>query len=209
MNSSILKKDIAELAYNVTYGANRHFATFDIVSRLPAWIGFASLAFGIVGLAFKVTTNLTSVVFILLSIAALFITMYEPKKSDYEIRGVLLTKLSGNLLSLYRKVETDDPDVLNEVNQKFLELKDSYYSDGGNIGQQILFSDVLAHYKMFGVKKQQSQWFVDELNLTLFCDKIPFFILLISSLTLLAMVTYGLYKLFACRLISYIAQYFC
>lgn len=209
MNSSILKKDIAELAYNVTYGANRHFATFDIVSRLPAWIGFASLAFGIVGLAFKVTTNLTSVVFILLSIAALFITMYEPKKSDYEIRGVLLTKLSGNLLSLYRKVETDDPDVLNEVNQKFLELKDGYYSDGGNIGQQILFSDVLAHYKMFGVKKQQSQWFVDELNLTLFRDKIPFFILLISSLTLLAMVTYGLYKLFACRLISYIAQYFC
>ncbi|MDD9173519.1 SLATT domain-containing protein [Aliivibrio sp. S2TY2] len=209
MNSSILKKDIAELAYNVTYGANRHFATFDIVSRLPAWIGFASLAFGIVGLAFKVTTNLTSVVFILLSIAALFITMYEPKKSDYEIRGVQLTKLSGNLLSLYRKAETDDPDVLNEVNQKFLELKDAYYSDGGNIGQQILFSDVLAHYKMFGVKKQQSQWFVDELNLTLFRDKIPFFILLISSLTLLAMVTYGLYKLFACRLISYIAQYFC
>ncbi len=209
MNRSILKKDIAELAYNVTYGANRHFATFDIVSRLPAWIGFASLAFGIVGLAFKVTTNLTSVVFILLSIAALFITMYEPKKSDYERRGVQLTKLSGNLLSLYRKAETDEPDVLKEVNQKFLELKDAYYSDGGNIGQQILFSDVLAHYKMFGVKKQQSQWFVDELNLTLFRDKIPFFILLLSSLTLLAMVTYGLYKLFACCLISYIAQYFC
>lgn len=209
MDKTILKKDIAELAYNVTYGANRHFSTFDIVSRLPALIGFASLAFGIVGLAFKVTTNLTSVVFILLSIAALFITMYEPKKTDYEKRGVHLTKLSGQLLSLYRESETGNPDVLQNVNQKFLELKDSYYSDGGNIGQQILFSDVLAHYKMFGVKKQQSQWFVDELNLTLFRDKIPFFILLIGSLTLLAMVTYSLYKLFACRLISYIAQHFC
>ncbi|EIA0835995.1 SLATT domain-containing protein [Vibrio cholerae] len=209
MDRAILKKDIAELAYNVTYGANRHFATFDIVSRLPAWIGFASLAFGIVGLAFKVTTNLTSVVFILLSIAALFITMYEPKKADYEMRGVQLTKLSGQLLSLYRKAETDEPDVLQEVNQKFLELKDAYYSDGGNIGQQILFSDVLAHYKMFGVKKQQSQWFVDELNLTLFRDKIPFFILLISSLAVLATVIYGLYKLFACHLTPYITQYFC
>ena len=209
MDRVILKKDIAELAYNVTYGANRHFATFDIVSRLPAWIGFASLAFGIVGLAFKVTTNLTSVVFILLSIAALFITMYEPKKTDYETRGVLLTKLSGQLLSLYRKAETDDPDALQAVNQKFLELKDAYYSDGGNIGQQILFSDVLAHYKMFGVKKQQSQWFVDELDLTLFRDKIPFFILLISGLAVLTAVIYGLYKLFACHLTSYIAQYFC
>ncbi|MCX9537569.1 SLATT domain-containing protein [Vibrio cholerae] len=209
MDKAILKKDIAELAYNVTYGANRHFATFDIVSRLPAWIGFASLAFGIVGLAFKITTNLTSVVFILLSIAALFITMYEPKKPDYEKRGVHLTKLSGQLLSLYRKSETDDPDVLQNVNQKFLELKDSYYSDGGNIGQQILFSDVLAHYKMFGVKKQQSQWFVDELNLTLFRDKIPFFILLIGGLAILAAVIYGLYKLFACHLTPYITQYFC
>lgn len=131
IDKAILKKDIADLAYNATYGANRHFATFDIVSRLPAWIGFASLAFGIVGLAFKVTTNLTSVVFILLSIAALLINMYEPKKTDYEKRAVRLTKLSGQLLSLYRKAETDDPDVLLEVNKEFLELKDAYYSDGG------------------------------------------------------------------------------
>lgn len=209
MDKVILKKDIAELAYNVTYGANRHFATFDIVSRLPAWIGFSSLAFGIVGLAFKVTTDLTSVVFILLSIAALFITMYEPKKTDYEKRGVHLTKLSGQLLSLYRKSETDELDILQEVNKEFLELKDAYSSDGGNIGQQILFSDVLAHYKMFGVKKQQNQWFVGELNLTLFRDKIPFFILLVSGLAVLVIVIFGLYKLFACQLISYIAQYSC
>ncbi|HAD41191.1 MAG TPA: hypothetical protein DCF88_13935 [Plesiomonas shigelloides] len=209
MDKAILKKDIAELAYNVTYGANRHFATFDIVSRIPAWIGFASLAFGIVGLVFKITTNLTSVVFILLSIAALFITMYEPKKTDYEKRGVHLTKLSGQLLSLYRRADTDKLDVLQEINKEFLELKVTYYSDGGNIGQQILFSDVLAHYKMFGVKKQQSQWFVDELNLTLFRDKIPFFILLISNLAFLAIMLFGLYKLFACLFISYIAQYSC
>lgn len=207
MDKETLKKDIAELAYNVTYGANRHFATFDIVSRLPSWIAFVSLAFGVVGLAFEVTTNLTSVLFILLSIAALFITMYEPKKTEYLKRGDVLNELSGKLLSLYRQVDAANSDVLQQVNQQFLDLKRSYSSDGGNIGQQIIFSDVLAHYIMFGVKKHQSQWIVDELKLTLLKDKIPFFIILTSSLTLLAMVIYGLYKLFTCCLISYIAKH--
>ncbi|WP_158513276.1 SLATT domain-containing protein [Aeromonas hydrophila] len=175
MEKKQLKHDIAELAYNVTYGANLHFATFDIVSKLPGLIGFSSLSFGIAGLVFEITTNLTSIVFILLSIAALFIAMYEPNKMLYHKRGAHLNSVAGKLLAIYRDVDLPNAQ-LEDLTDEYQRIKDEFYSDDGNIGQQVLFSGALAHYKMFGVKSQQTKWFSEELELTFIKDKIPFFV---------------------------------
>ena len=43
---------IATCAYNVGYGAKKNLATYDIVEKVPGWISFASIAFGILSLKY-------------------------------------------------------------------------------------------------------------------------------------------------------------
>jgi len=50
MNQDALLKLIAETGFNVGYAAKKHLATFDMVEKLPGWIGLASLAVGIYAL---------------------------------------------------------------------------------------------------------------------------------------------------------------
>ena len=45
MNRAALLKVIATTGYNVGFGAKKHFATFDMVEKLPGWIGLASVSY--------------------------------------------------------------------------------------------------------------------------------------------------------------------
>lgn len=47
MNKENLLKLIAESGYNLGYGAKKHFATFDLIEKLPGWLGFLAFAVGI------------------------------------------------------------------------------------------------------------------------------------------------------------------
>ena len=42
MNKAELLKCIAETGYNVGFGAKKHFATYDLLEKMPGWIGFIS-----------------------------------------------------------------------------------------------------------------------------------------------------------------------
>lgn len=50
MQKNDLLSHIASAGYNVGFGAKKNFATFDIVSKIPGWIGIISLAVSILGL---------------------------------------------------------------------------------------------------------------------------------------------------------------
>jgi hypothetical protein len=69
----MLKNDllnhIASAGYNVGFGAKKTFATFDIVSKLPGWIGIISLAVSVLGLYMdEMSSKNISAIFIILSI---------------------------------------------------------------------------------------------------------------------------------------------
>ena len=51
MNSELLIK-IAQKGYNVAYGANINFATYDIVKKIPGYVSFLSIIVGVLGLVY-------------------------------------------------------------------------------------------------------------------------------------------------------------
>ena len=53
MDRAGLLKAIANTGYNVGFGAKKHFATFDLVEKVPGWIGFISSAVGIFALVWE------------------------------------------------------------------------------------------------------------------------------------------------------------
>ena len=170
MNKDDLLKHIAETGYNVGFGAKKHFATYDIVNKVPGFINFFSLAFGVYALVFKeLAADVLSATFLVLGIVGLYISVYEDKKDDYEKSGCNLTKIYNELCRLYNRAKVvqdqDVPLMLGELKN----LENNFYTD--SISKQILFSDWYAHYKFFW--QYQIAWVDEQKNFTLFRDKLP------------------------------------
>lgn len=170
MRKDQLLKSIADTAYNVGFGGRKHWATYDIVDKVPGLIGFLSTAFGIFALIYdKLSEKSLSAAFIVFGLIALYITFYEPNKSKYAASANKLTTLFNALRDLYRTVQShpiDDVDVY--VDQLHLIEKDYYDTC---ISKQILFSDWYAHYKFFW--QYQIDWLDEQKKFKLFRDKLP------------------------------------
>ena len=170
MKKDQLLKSIADTAYNVGFGGRKHWATYDIVDKVPGLIGFLSTAFGIFALIYdKLSEKSLSAAFIVFGLIALYITFYEPNKSKYAASANKLTTLFNALRDLYRTVQShpiDDVDVY--VDQLHLIEKDYYDTC---ISKQILFSDWYAHYKFFW--QYQIDWLDEQKKFKLFRDKLP------------------------------------
>ena len=99
MDNNNLKKHIAETGYNVGYSAKLHFASFEMIEKLPGLISFISMAFGIYALAFsELSTKLMSCTLLVLGLIGLYITMKNSDKANYEEKGVKLTKTCQTIL---------------------------------------------------------------------------------------------------------------
>lgn len=186
-------KCIAERAYDVGFGAKRHFATFDIIEKVPGLIGFSSIAFGILALVFNdLSTQLASATFIILGVMNLYINFYSHNKLAYEETGKSLTELYNKLKSLYfdtKDAKTADQVAdfhteLQEIEKKYIPL---------SISKQIAFSNWFAHYKFFW--ESQIGWIDDQIQFKFWRDKIPL------SLTLMlvagtALISFLVFKYF-------------
>ncbi|MBB2915705.1 SLATT domain-containing protein [Cupriavidus alkaliphilus] len=170
MNKDGLLKNIAATGYNVGFGAKKHFATYDIVEKMPGLIGFISTAFGVYALAFDALSHkFLSATFVVLGIIALYISFYDARKSSYEQAGVKLTTLYNRLRDLYRQVQSTSESDLSAYVEKLSELEGAYYA--ACISKQILFSDWYAHYKFFW--QHQIDWVNEQKNFGLLRDKVP------------------------------------
>lgn len=171
MNKSEVLRCIAEKGYDVGFGAKKHFATYDIIDKIPGLIGFISMAFGIFALAVKgLSTELISATFIVLGVMGLYISMYNHKKEAYEKAGIELTKLFNELKELYFRVKSLGEDIDFSVYQQELsEIEGRYYPLC--ISTQILLSNWYTHYKFFW--EQQIGWIDEQLEFSFFRDKIP------------------------------------
>src|ERR1035437_3257855 len=106
MTKQDLLKRIADTAYNVGFGAKKHFATYDITAKVPGFIGFVSTAVGVFGLVFDLlSTKTLSAAFIVLGIMGISITLYDHKKEKYAEAGTKLTQIFNRLKALYFNVK--------------------------------------------------------------------------------------------------------
>ncbi|HYG86255.1 MAG TPA: SLATT domain-containing protein [Azospirillum sp.] len=178
MNKNDLLKSIAETGYNVGFGAKKHFATYDLVEKVPGWIGFASIAFGVYGLVIERLSNkMLGATMVMLGICSLYIYFYDAKKMEYERAGRDLTQIYNRLRDLYRTVQGAQSSDLAPFEQSLGSLENEYYSKC--ISKQILFSDWYAHYKFFW--QHQIEWIEEQKKFRLFRDKIPLSLMVAAS----------------------------
>lgn len=170
MKKDQLLKSIAETAYNVGFGGRKHWATYDIVDKVPGLIGFLSTAFGIFALIYdKLSEKSLSAAFIVFGLIGLYITFYEPNKSKYAESANKLTALFNALRDLYRTVQSHPNDDVDLYIDQLHLIEKNYYDTC--ISKQILFSDWYAHYKFFW--QYQIDWVDEQKKFKLFRDKLP------------------------------------
>ena len=170
MTKDDLLKAIAETGYNVGFGAKKHFATYDLVEKVPGWISFLSMAFGIYALAFDgLSTKFLSATFVVLGVVGLYVSFYNNGKADYEERAVKLTQLFNQLKTLYLNIKSEQSQDLSTYISEHQRLETEYYSNC--LTKQILFSDWYAHYKFFW--QHQIEWIDEQKKFNFLRDKVP------------------------------------
>lgn len=180
MNKSDLLRLVAERGYDVGFGAKKHFATYDIIEKVPGWIGFSSIAFGIFSLAYSgLATEFISATFVVLGVVSLYVGFYAHQKQLYEDAGKTLTELFYQLKKLYLTVKSSESsDDLAKCEKEFRQIEDQFLS--ACISKQILFSNWYAHYKFYW--ELQVGWVDEQLHFRFFRDKVPlslwFFVLI-------------------------------
>ncbi|QMV16006.1 SLATT domain-containing protein [Vibrio spartinae] len=181
MTKDDLLKAIAETGYNVGFGAKKHFATYDLVEKVPGWISFLSMAFGIYALAFDgLSTKFLSATFVVLGVVGLYVSFYNNEKETYEKRAVKLTQLFNQLKTLYLNTKSEQSQDLSIYISEHQRLETEYYSNC--LTKQILFSDWYAHYKFFW--QHQIEWIDEQKKFNFLRDKVPlsFSIVLVSAI---------------------------
>lgn len=185
MRKDDLLRQIADTAYNVGFGAKKHFATYDIVEKAPGWIGFISLGVGVFALFIEMlATKHMSAILIVLGITGLLINLYSETKQAYEQKGIFLTTLFNELKSLYFSVKSSDKSDFKEEAEKLSDIESRYYSNC--ISKQILFSDWYAHYKFFW--QHQIDWVDEQKHFNFWRDKIPLSLVLALLMIILVLI---------------------
>lgn len=185
MDRASLLIKIADTAYNVGFGAKKHFATYDIVEKAPGWIGFLSLAVGVFALFVDIlATKHISAFLVVLGISSLLINAYRDTKQKYEETGRRLTVLFNNLKGLYLSVNASNKTDLDEEIDELNRIEEEFYAI--SMSKQILFSDWYAHYKFFW--QHQIDWVDEQKHFNFWRDRVPLsftviFIVVCISLT--------------------------
>lgn len=191
MTKKGLLKEIAINAYNIGFGAKKHFASYDIIIKLPYWISFIVLSIGIVQLAYDpfFYSKEVSVLLILISIASLFLNFFNSTKDGYKNKGVELTKLFNELRQIYLEIENSDKVDFSKERMKMSEILNDFYDK--SITKQVFLSQWYAHFKFF--YEMQIDWIDNELDFKFWKDKIPnsfkFFVFLILIVLLILLIT--------------------
>lgn len=190
MSKDDLLRQIADTAYNIGFGAKKHFATYDIVGKLPRLIGFISMGVGVFALFIDIlATKHMSAIFIVLGISGLLINLYDDGKQTYEQKGVFLTELFNELKSLYFSVKSSGKSEFTEETKKLSEIESKYYTNC--ISKQILLSDWYAHYKFFW--QHQIDWIDEQKHFKFWRDKVPLSFVFFVALIVVSTLSYSLY----------------
>lgn len=169
MDINNLKKHIAETAYNVGYSAKLHFASYEMIERLPGLISFFSMAFGIYALAFSsLSTKFMSCTLLLFGLIGLYISMKNGDKAGYDEKGIVLTGLYNELKHLMSDAKSQSPNT-PDIASKLNDIEQRYNNSCAS--NHIMFATWFAHYKFFW--EQQIVWIDEQRKFGFFRDKVP------------------------------------
>jgi hypothetical protein len=195
MKKEELLKTLAINGYNVGFGAKKNFASHDIVVKLPSWIGFITLAIGILQLGYDSlgSNKELSALLIIISVAALYISIYNSSSEKFENEGVRLTQIFNQLRDLYYIIKAETKTDFESEKKKMDEIMKQFYSN--TISKQVFLSHWYAHFKFF--YEMQIDWIDEQLKFRFFKDKFPNSLkslLLIVVVILLTIFFYGHFK---------------
>ncbi len=171
MDKISLQRLIAENAYNVGFGAKKHFASYDIIIKLPYWISFISLAIGVIQIScydLRYDKEI-SIVLIIISIASLFLNFFNSSVEDYNKVGSQLTRNYNDLKTIYFRVKNSNATSFDTEIQEITRIVNEGYSI--SITKQVFMSQWYAHFKFF--YEMQIDWIDEELHFKFFKDKVP------------------------------------
>lgn len=194
MTKEKLLKTIATNGYNVGFGAKKNFASHDIVVKLPSWVGFITLAIGILQLGYSNLGNNKelSAILILISVASLYIGFYNSSIESFQKEGDRLIIIFNKLRDLYYTVETTTKQNYSAEKTEMDNLMTEYYSH--NIAKQVFLSQWFAHFKFF--YETQIDWIDKELEFKFFKDKFPNSLKSTIILLILALASFIAYEYF-------------
>ncbi len=195
MNKQDLLKSITDTAYNVGFGAKKHFATYDIVEKIPGLIGFISMAIGIFALYLdSLSSKTVSALLAVFGVIGMYISMYNSEKKQYKEKGILLTQLFNELKTLYYRVKAFNGNDLSQEQQELQSIESRYYANA--ITKQIMFSDWYAHMKFFW--QHQIDWIDEQKHFKLWRDKIPFSAYVAFGIIVITVIVYVIKEVVPC-----------
>ncbi|KAF2337539.1 SLATT domain-containing protein [Flavobacterium ginsenosidimutans] len=162
---------LAQKGYDIGFGAKKNFSSYDIINKLPSWVGFISLAVGIIQIAYEnIPLNKElSILLIFVGIAIMYLEVFKSKTSEFENEGIRLTQLFNSIRDLYYCAKSDTNFLYSNYETLYNNILNDFYSN--NVSKQVFMSSWYAHFKFF--YEMQTDWIVNELKLTFFKDKIP------------------------------------
>lgn len=196
MTKEMLLKSLATNGYNVGFGAKKNFASYDIIIKLPSWIGFITLSLGIIQLGYPVLGNCKwlSTVLILVSVASLYINVFNSTSENFEKEGIRLTQLFNQLRNLYLKVKGSDKNDFTDEVTEMNNTMDEFYSNV--ISKQVFLSQWFAHFKFF--YEMQVDWVDEQLKFGFFKDKVPNSLKFILVLLFISFLILAYYEYIRC-----------
>lgn len=164
-------KTLAVKGYDVGFGAKKNFASFDIVNKLPSWIGFISLSIGIIQVSYQPISfdKELSILLIIASIGIIYLDVFKTQADGFDKEGVRLTRIFNSLRDLYLTVKSDNEYDFNKYQNRYSDLINEYYSQA--ISKQVFMSQWYAHFKFF--YELQIDWIDECLHFKFFKDKVP------------------------------------
>ena len=184
MNRDQLLKEIATTGYNVLYSAKKHFATFDIVEKVPGWLTIATLAVGIFGLIIPaLTNNYLSAAILVIGVASIYFNQFQDGRGKYAEAGGKLVSNFNVLRGIYHDAKSRAPsDNVDDLEIRYREaLKEAEHVW---LHKHIFISDWYAHYKIFW--QAQIDWLDEQLHFTFWRDKVPLTLTLTLAVVLIA-----------------------
>jgi hypothetical protein len=188
MDKDSLQKQLADYGFRVGFGAKKHFATYDIVSKVPGWISLIGLFVGVGQLAYPNNNYSTAVstLLIIASIIGLTMSSYNAEKEIYNQIGQELTQLFNELQALYFNVKNSSDLTFTTEVQQMNDILTVYYQKSRS--QQIFGADWFAHYKFFW--QMEKGWIEEQRPFKLWRDMIPlsfvFFLILVIPIVCLS-----------------------
>ncbi|MDP2562782.1 SLATT domain-containing protein [Psychrobium sp. 1_MG-2023] len=169
MEKNDLLKHIAETGYNVGYTAKLHFASYEMIEKIPGIISVISMTFGIYALAYDgLSTKFISSTLLALGIIGLYVSLRNADKNDYQEKGVTLTNLFNDLKHLVNEVKGSTGE-LTEFSNRLRSIESDYNNNCAS--QHIMFATWFAHYKFFW--EQQTSWIEEYRKFGFIRDKVP------------------------------------